>query len=60
MRTTTPTAVRIMKYIYGYDISGFRKRTVSGYAGVTTADPDTGVGVWETGDIITSTPKVQS
>lgn len=54
------TAVKIMKYIYGYDISGFRKRTVSGYAGVTTADPDTGVGVWKLGDIITSTPKVQS
>jgi len=54
------TAVNYMKYIYGYDITGFRKRTVSGYAGVATADPATGVGVWKLGDVVTSTPKVQS
>lgn len=54
------TAENVMKYIYGYDISGYRKRTVSGYAGVTTANMATGVGVWKLGDVVTSTPKVQS
>jgi len=54
------TAENVMKYIYGYDISGYRKRTVSGYAGVTTANAATGVGVWKLGDVVTSTPKVQA
>lgn len=54
------TALNVMKYIYGYDITGYRSRTVSGYANLTTADPSKGVGVWKLGDIVTSTPKVQS
>jgi type IV pilus assembly protein PilY1 len=54
------TAVNYMKYVYGYDITGFRKRTVSGYAGITTANPATGVGVWKLGDVVTSTPKIAS
>jgi len=54
------TALNVMKYIYGYDITGYRKRAVSGYASVTTANPATGVGVWKLGDVVTSTPKVQS
>ena len=54
------TALNVMKYIYGYDIAGYRNRTVSGYAGITTANPSTGVGVWKLGDVVTSTPKVQS
>lgn len=55
------TATNVMKYIYGYDISGFRKRSVNGYTStVPTANPATGLGVWKLGDVITSTPRVQS
>lgn len=55
------TATDVMKYIYGYDISGFRKRSVNGYTpSVPTANPATGLGVWKLGDVITSTPRVQS
>lgn len=54
------TAANVMKYIYGFDVSGYRKRTVSGYAGLTTANAATGEGVWKLGDVVTSTPKVQS
>jgi type IV pilus assembly protein PilY1 len=54
------TATNVMKYIYGYDLTGFRKRSVDGYATVTTANPATGLGVWKLGDVITSTPRVQS
>jgi type IV pilus assembly protein PilY1 len=54
------TAENVMKYIYGFDVTGYRKRTVSGYAGVTTADASTGKGVWKLGDVVTSTPKIQA
>jgi type IV pilus assembly protein PilY1 len=57
-------AVNIMKYIYGFEIAGARRRWVSNFAGLTgiteaSAQSD-GKGVWKLGDIVTSTPKVQS
>jgi type IV pilus assembly protein PilY1 len=59
------TAENVMKYVYGFDVAGYRSRTVKKfYEGqgvtVTTAGLAKGIGVWKLGDIITSTPKVQS
>jgi methionine-rich copper-binding protein CopC len=54
-------AVRIIKYMRGIDDpadSTLRNRTV--HYGTTTTDPAKGVGVWKLGDIINSTPKIQS
>jgi type IV pilus assembly protein PilY1 len=44
-------AVDLVNYVRGTDASGYRNRTVT-YDGVT--------GVWKLGDIIASTPKIQS
>jgi len=61
---TDVEALKIMKYIYGYEVSGARRRWIDKYAGVTgiteTSAMTNGKGVWKLGDIITSTPKVQS
>ncbi|MRR57996.1 MAG: hypothetical protein EG824_07285 [Deltaproteobacteria bacterium] len=61
---TDTDALRIMKYVSGYEVSGARKRWVNGYDGLTGITEATaianGKGVWKLGDIITSTPKVQS
>lgn len=58
----TTAAENIMKFVYGYDVAGYRSRTVSKYKGVTVpaADIAKGKGIWKLGDVITSTPKVQS
>lgn len=56
-------AEKLIKYLHGYDADGFRRRWATGYAGVTTNETTartTGYGVWKLGDIISSTPKVQS
>ena len=68
-------AVKIMKYVHGFDFPGdstMRSRTVQGgsipAATVSTVDTDLyvtnprdkGIGVWKLGDIISSTPRVQS
>jgi type IV pilus assembly protein PilY1 len=56
-------AEKLIKYIHGYDAVDFRRRWATGYAGVTTNETNartTGYGVWKLGDIISSTPKVQS
>lgn len=70
-----PGAVKIIKYVQGYDFPGestMRSRTVqigSIPDATVSRDPDhpyvtkprdKGVGVWKLGDIISSTPKVQS
>jgi type IV pilus assembly protein PilY1 len=55
------TAEKIIKYVIGYDTpsdSTLRNRSIS-YNGITPS-ASTGVGVWKLGDIIDSTPKVQS
>lgn len=61
---TDVEALKILKYIYGYEVPGARKRWIDKYAGVTgiteTSAMTNGKGVWKLGDIITSTPKVQS
>jgi type IV pilus assembly protein PilY1 len=44
-------AEKIIYYTHGFDQSGYRNRTVT-YAGVTNT--------WKLGDIVSSTPKVQS
>jgi type IV pilus assembly protein PilY1 len=56
-------AEKLIKYLHGYDADGFRRRWASGYDTVTTNETTartTGYGVWKLGDIISSTPKVQS
>ena len=68
-------AVKLMKYLHGFDFPGdptMRSRTVQmgNIPGATVstlpADPyvsnprDKGIGVWKLGDIISSTPKLQS
>ncbi len=57
-------AEKLIKYIHGFDAVGFRRRWVNGYDTVSTASSttamSTGYGVWKLGDVITSTPKVQS
>ncbi len=57
-----PNAENVMKFVYGFDVAGYRSRTISKYKGVTVpaADIAKGKGVWKLGDIISSTPKVQS
>lgn len=70
-----PGAVKIIKYVQGYDFPGdptMRSRTVqigSIPDATVSRDPDDpyvtnprdkGIGVWKLGDIISSTPKVQS
>jgi hypothetical protein len=54
-------AVRIIKYMRGIDDptdATLRSRTV--HYGSTTPDPAKGIGVWKLGDVINSTPKIQS
>lgn len=57
-------ALNIMKYVYGYHVTGSRRRWVNGFAGLTGITEATatanGKGVWKLGDIVTSTPKVQT
>lgn len=56
-------AEKLIKYLHGYDAVDFRRRWATGYAGVTTDEATAranGTGVWKLGDIISSTPKVQS
>lgn len=47
----TTEADKIINYVHGYDQAGYRKRTVT-ISGTT--------GVWKLGDIVSSTPKIQS
>ena len=71
----TAAAVKLMQYVHGFDFPGdtsMRSRTVKlgsiPAAAVSTvaSDPyvvnprDKGVGVWKLGDVISSTPRVQS
>lgn len=57
-------ALNIMKYVYGYHVTGARRRWINGFAGLTGITEATaianGKGVWKLGDIVTSTPKVQT
>ena len=60
-----PAAAKLIKYLHGFDFPGdetMRSRTVT-IAGLS-ASPDepqeTGKGVWKLGDIISSTPQLQS
>lgn len=57
-------ALSIMKYMYGYHESGARRRWINGFSGLTGITEATaianGKGVWKLGDVITSTPKVQT
>jgi len=60
-----PSAQKLVEYLHGFDFPGdatMRSRTVtSGGIPASTSDPqNTGVGVWKLGDIISSTPQVQS
>jgi type IV pilus assembly protein PilY1 len=71
----TTSAAKIMKYIHGFDFPGdstMRNRTVkignipAEHVGDDPTDPfvtnprDKGIGVWKLGDIISSTPRIQS
>ncbi len=49
--STESDAYNIIRYIHGFDMPGFRNRTVT-YQGVTNT--------WKLGDIVSSTPKIQS
>jgi type IV pilus assembly protein PilY1 len=49
------TAQKIVNYINGNDITGYRNRTVT-----TTFGGTTGTHVWKLGDIVQSTPKIKS
>jgi type IV pilus assembly protein PilY1 len=57
-------SLSIMKYMYGYHVTGARRRWINGFSGLTGITEATaitnGKGVWKLGDIITSTPKVQT
>ncbi|HTP64355.1 MAG TPA: PA14 domain-containing protein [Geobacteraceae bacterium] len=53
---------RLIDYIRGIDTPSdltLRNRTVT-YKDIATPSPSTGVGVWKLGDIVDSTPKIQS
>jgi type IV pilus assembly protein PilY1 len=60
------TSAKLINYLQGFDFPSdatIRSRTVTipSLAGSMTCDPgNTGVGVWKLGDIISSTPQVQS
>jgi type IV pilus assembly protein PilY1 len=71
----TAGAVKLMKYVHGFDYPGdtaWRSRTVqidnlpAAAVSIVSTDPyvtnprDKGVGVWKLGDIISSTPRLQS
>jgi type IV pilus assembly protein PilY1 len=49
------TAQNIVNYVHGYDITGYRNRTVS-----TSYSGTTGTHVWKLGDIISSTPRLKA
>ncbi len=49
------TAQNIVNYVHGYDIAGYRNRTVT-----TTYNGTEGTHVWKLGDIVQSTPKLKS
>ena len=49
------TAQKIVNYVEGYDVTGYRNRTVT-----TTYNGVEGTHVWKLGDIIQSTPKIKS
>lgn len=49
------TAQNIVNYVHGYDMTGYRNRTVT-----TTYSGTTGTHVWKLGDIVQSTPKIKS
>ena len=60
-----PSAQKLVEYLHGFDFPGdaaMRSRTVSiGGIPASASDPqNTGIGVWKLGDIISSTPQVQS
>jgi len=49
------TAQNIVNYVHGYDITGYRNRTVTtSYSGAT------GTHVWKLGDIVSSTPRLKA
>ncbi|HZV82818.1 MAG TPA: pilus assembly protein PilY, partial [Geobacteraceae bacterium] len=57
LNLTAAEAPKLVDWVHGQDQSGYRERTVS------IKDPVSGVvtsGVWRLGDIISSTPRVQS
>lgn len=73
--TTDDGAVKLMKYVHGFDFPGdslMRNRTVqigsvpAATVSTVSTDPyvtkprDKGIGVWKLGDIIASTPRLQS
>ncbi|MDD3846939.1 MAG: hypothetical protein PHC90_11345, partial [Syntrophorhabdaceae bacterium] len=49
------TAQNIVNYIHGYDIAGYRNRTVT-----TSYASSTGTHVWKLGDIVSSTPRLKA
>ncbi|HVN96329.1 MAG TPA: PilC/PilY family type IV pilus protein [Syntrophorhabdaceae bacterium] len=53
---STTEASNIIQYVSGTDVSGYRNRTVS----VTDNSGTTTTGVWKLGDVVTSTPRLQS
>ncbi len=48
-------AQNIVNYVHGYDISGYRNRTIT-----TTYNSTSATNVWKLGDIVSSTPKLKS
>jgi len=65
LKSGDPDAAKIIKYLHGFDFpddSAMRSRTVTiGGIPEKGSDPqEKGVGVWKLGDIISSTPQVQS
>ncbi|GFE58271.1 hypothetical protein AOG1_21510 [Geobacter sp. AOG1] len=73
--TDSASTLKLMKYIHGFDFPGdatMRPRTVkignipAPTVGIDPTDPyvtnprDKGIGVWKLGDIISSTPRIQS
>ena len=60
-----PSTQKFVEYLHGFDFPGdatMRSRTViSGGIPASASDPqNTGIGVWKLGDIISSTPQIQS
>ena len=60
-----PGAAKLIKFLHGYDFPGdgtMRSRTLSiGGIPAEASDPQSkGVGVWKLGDVVSSTPQVQS
>jgi type IV pilus assembly protein PilY1 len=49
------TAQNIVNYVHGWDVTGYRNRTVT-----TTFNGVEGTHVWKLGDIVQSTPKLKS